>query len=151
MSVEPPEQPPRPSLPPHWRADIPFDGRQLWRWVAPVLVHLLSVVVYVLLNGLLVGWYKHYTGGLMSRGVSVGIALYMVFWFFAGMSLLIAVLPRVKGKLIATGVMVAVIIWFLMPGHPLRALFYSALSGGLSLLAIAVTGYLLTLTLKGSK
>lgn len=142
-------------LPEHWRADSPVTSRQLRRWVLPVVVHLFAVAAYVALNGTLVGWYKHYAGGLTSRGVSIGLAMYLVFWFFCAMNLVIALLPRVWGKVQATVFMMAIIGFYLMPDHPLRALFYSALSGGVSLVAIAVNAqlqrYFLNLTLKGSK
>lgn len=143
------------ALPEHWRADSPVTSRQLRRWVLPVVVHLFAVATYIALNGTLVGWYKQYAGGLTARGVSIGIAMYLVFWFFAGMNLLIALLPRVWNKVQATVFMVAIIGFYLMPEHPLRALFYTALSGGVSLLAIGVDAqlqrYFLNLTLKGSK
>ena len=153
------ESQPQPSslapLPEHWRADSPVTSRQLRRWVLPIVVHLFAVAAYVALNGTLVGWYKQYAGGLTSRGVSIGLGMYLVFWFFCAMNLVIALLPRVWGKVQATVFMAAIIGFYLMPDHPLRALFYSALSGGVSLVAIAVNAqlqrYFLTLTLKGSK
>ncbi|KIU51928.1 hypothetical protein QV12_10790 [Pseudomonas putida] len=125
------------------------------RWVLPIVVHLFAVVAYVALNGTLVGWYKQYAGGLTSRGVAVGIAMYMVFWFFAGMNLLIALLPRVWGKVQATVFMAAIIGFYLWPEHPLRALFYSTLSASVTLVAIGANAQLhrhfLNLIFKGSK
>lgn len=151
-------QPPSPGLAPlpeHWRGDSPVTHRQLLRWVLPIVVHLFAVVAYVALNGTLVGWYKQYAGGLTSRGVAVGIAMYMVFWFFAGMNLLIALLPRVWGKVQATVFMAAIIGFYLWPEHPLRALFYSTLSASVTLVAIGANAQLhrhfLNLIFKGSK
>jgi len=103
-----------------------------------LFVHFCACVAYVVLNYYGVSLYKHLFGGLTSRGASIGIAMYMVFYLFVAVNLIVSLVPKVAVKWGALMVMVALILIYLLPEYPVRAFAYSALSGSLTAVAILV-------------
>ena len=61
------------------------------RLAAGLLVHFFACVIYVVVNYYGVSLYKVLFGGLTSRGASIGIAMYMVFYLFIFVNLVVAV------------------------------------------------------------
>ncbi|MEE5129827.1 hypothetical protein V2J82_05180 [Pseudomonas alliivorans] len=105
-----------------------------------LLIHFFACVIYVVANYYGVSLYKVIFGGLTSRGASIGIAMYMVFYLFVFLNVVIAVIPRQLFKWCVVAFMVVLILVYLLPLYPIRALAYSALTGGLTALAIVVAG-----------
>lgn len=101
-----------------------------------LIAHLTACVLYVALNYYCVTLYKHLAGGLTSRDVAIGIAMYLIFYFFIFMNALIAFIPKVKIKLIFVFLMMGLILFYLLPQHPVRAMFYSMFTGSLTVIAV---------------
>jgi len=112
------------------------------RLAAGLLVHFFACVMYVVVNYYGVSLYKFLFGGLTSRGASIGIAMYMVFYLFIFVNLVVAVIPRRMVKVSIVFLMVALILVYLLPLYPVRAAAYSVLTGGLTILAIWLAGKL---------
>lgn len=112
------------------------------RLAAGLLVHFFACVIYVVVNYYGVSLYKFLFGGLTSRGASIGIAMYMVFYLFIFVNLVVAVIPRRMVKVSIVFLMVALILVYLLPLYPVRAAAYSVLTGGLTILAIWLAGKL---------
>lgn len=102
-------------------------------------VHSLACVLYIVLNNFAVPVYKQLMGGLTSRGVAIGMGMYLVFYFFASLNLVLVFTNRLAIKFgVAIFMMLAILI-YLLPQYPVRAMAYCALAGGLTLLAMLVT------------
>ncbi len=110
------------------------------RLARSLLIHFFACVIYVVANYYGVSLYKVTFGGLTSRGASIGIAMYMVFYLFVFLNFVIAVIPKQMFKWCVVGFMVVLILFYLLPLYPVRALAYSVFTGGLTALAIAVAG-----------
>ncbi len=110
------------------------------RLAAGLLVHFFACVIYVVVNYYGVSLYKVLFGGLTSRGASIGIAMYMVFYLFILVNLVVAVIPKRMVKVSIVFLMVALILVYLLPLYPVRAAAYSVLTGGLTILAIWLAG-----------
>lgn len=108
------------------------------RLAAGLSVHFFACVIYVVVNYYGVSLYKVLFGGLTSRGASIGIAMYMVFYLFVFVNLVVALIPRRIFKFSIVFLMVALISIYLLPLYPVRAAAYSVLTGGLTTLAIWV-------------
>lgn len=75
-------------------------------------------------------------GATQSRGVAIGLAVQLIFAAFVMTNALIAIIKNLKAKIVLVSALVLANLLYLLPQHPLRALFFAGLSGGLSLLAI---------------
>ncbi len=105
-----------------------------------LLIHFFVCVIYIVANYYGVSLYKVIFGSLTSRGASIGIAMYMIFYLFVFLNLVIAVISKRLFKWCAVILMVVLILVYLLPLYPVRAITYSVLAGGLTALAIAVAG-----------
>ncbi len=106
------------------------------RLAAGISVHFFACVIYVVVNYYGVSLYKVLFGGLTSRGASIGIAMYMVFYLFVFVNFIVALIPRQMLKFSIVFLMVALILIYLLPLYPVRAVAYGVLTGGLTTLAI---------------
>ena len=77
-------------------------------------------------------------GSPLSRGVAIGLAVQLIFAAFVLANALIAMTTSMKGKIVLTSALVIANLTYLLPQHPLRALFFAGLSGALTLAAIYV-------------
>jgi predicted membrane-bound dolichyl-phosphate-mannose-protein mannosyltransferase len=75
----------------------------------------------------------------LSRGVAIGLAVQLIFAAFVLANALIALTTSMKVKIVLTSALVIANLTYLLPQHPLRALFFAGLSGGLTLAAIYMT------------
>lgn len=101
-----------------------------------LLVHFFACIAYVIANYYGVSLYKHFFGGLTSRGVSIGIAMYMVFYFFILVNFVIVFISKRSIKFFVVFGMVLLVFLYLFPQYPVRSVAYSVLTGGLTALAI---------------
>ncbi|WP_166221899.1 hypothetical protein [Pseudomonas atagonensis] len=104
-----------------------------------LVIHAVGCVAYVFLNNAVVVAYKAFNGGFTTRGVAIGIAHYMFIYIFFGVNALAAIIPKLWAKLGLLTLMVAWILFMMVPDNPLRALFYTVAQGGVTLLAILTT------------
>ncbi|CAI8964094.1 MULTISPECIES: hypothetical protein [Pseudomonas] len=112
------------------------------RWLIALVAHALACLLFLLLNDIGVDYYKQVYGGFTARGVASGAIVWLVFDVMVIFSLVIAHVPQLKHKLMLNAALVALIIYWLMPDHPVRTMFFSPLAGGLTLLAILITHWL---------
>ncbi|WP_122723366.1 hypothetical protein, partial [Pseudomonas viridiflava] len=87
-----------------------------------LLIHFFFFFIYVVANYYGVSLYKVIFGGLTSRGASIGIAMYMVFYLSVFLNIVIAVIPRQIFKWCIVAFMVVLILVYLLPLYPIRAL-----------------------------
>ncbi|MCV4283368.1 hypothetical protein [Pseudomonas capsici] len=109
------------------------------RFFMCLLVHSLGCVAYAFLNYAVVTAYKDLNGGFTSRGVGIGMASYALFYIFLAVNLIVAAMPSLIAKLLILCLMVGVILLWMLPDNPLRALFYSVAQGCVTLLGILLT------------
>ena len=116
------------------------------RLMAGLGAHALGCLLFIALSWLGFYLYTQLFGSLRSRGVAGGLALLLVFYVYAGMNLLLALLPPGRWKPVLCGLLGAAVLIYLLPQHPLRAIYFSVLAGGLSWLAVLasarLSGYL---------
>jgi hypothetical protein len=104
-----------------------------------LVIHGMACVLYIVLNGLAVPVYKTLVGGLTSRGVAIGLGMYLVFYFFVFLNIVLVFIHRLAAQFgLAIFMMVSILI-YLLPQYPVRAMAYCALAGGLTISAILVT------------
>ena len=113
------------------------------RLMAGLGVHALSCLLFIVLSWLGFYLYTQLFGSLGSRGVAGGLALLLVFYVYAGTNLLLALLPPGWWKPVLCGLLGAAVLAYLLPQHPLRAIYFSVLSGGLSWLAVLASARLI--------
>jgi hypothetical protein len=102
-------------------------------------VHSLACVIYIVMNGYAVPAYKQLVGGLTSRGVAIGMAMYLIFYFFVALNLLLVFIQRQAIQFGLVILMMLAIVFYLLPQYPIRGLAYCVLTGGLTLCAILLT------------
>lgn len=74
-----------------------------------------------------------------ARGVGVGLATMLVFYTFIFFNLLMVAIPRAAVRYGLALLLVLVVLVYFNPLHPVRALGFAALCGGLCLVAIVLT------------
>ena len=108
--------------------------------------HALGCLLFIGLSWLGFFLYTQLFGSLGSRGVAGGLALLLVFYVYAGTNLLLALLPPGRWKPVLCALLGAAVLAYLLPQHPLRAIYFSVLAGGVSWLAVLasarLSGYL---------
>ena len=116
------------------------------RLMAGLGAHALGCLLFIVLSWLGFFLYTQLFGSLGSRGVAGGLALLLVFYVYAGTNLLLTLLPDGRWKAVLCGVLATAVLAYLLPQHPLRAIYFSVLAGGLSWLAVLasarLSGYL---------
>ncbi|QVM96833.1 hypothetical protein JYG36_01160 [Pseudomonas sp. SORT22] len=114
-----------------------------YRLAIALVVHLLAIVTYLWLHNTGMTMYRQMAGGLMSRGVAIGMGMYLIFYFVVLMNLAIALVPRLKWRLLLAAAIPAAILLYLLPQHPLRAMFCSVLGLSTALAAVGANQLIL--------
>ncbi|MGK5062084.1 hypothetical protein [Janthinobacterium sp. LB3P112] len=112
------------------------------RLMAGLGAHALGCLLFIVLSWLGFYLYTQLFGSLGSRGVAGGLALLLVFYVYAATNLLLALLPPGQWKPVLCALLGAAVLAYLLPQHPLRAIYFSALSGALSWLAVLASARL---------
>ncbi|VVO90130.1 hypothetical protein [Pseudomonas fluorescens] len=112
------------------------------RRVIGLAVHALACVIYIVLNGYAVPAYKQLVGGLTSRGVAIGMAMYLIFYFFVSLNLILVFIQRQAIQFGLVIFMMLTILFYLLPQYPIRGLAYCALTGGLAVGAVLLSNAL---------
>ena len=112
------------------------------RLMAGLGVHALGCLLFIVLSWLGFYLYTQLAGSLGSRGVAGGLALLLVFYVYAGTNLVLALLPDGRVKPLLCTLLGVAVLAYLLPQHPLRALYFSVLSGALSWLAVRASARL---------
>ncbi|CRI56269.1 hypothetical protein [Pseudomonas sp. CCOS 191] len=103
------------------------------------LLHALVCVAFPFILSLGFDLYRQHVGPPMARGVSVGLATMLVFYAFVLFNLLMVAIPRAAVRYWLALVLVLLVLAFFNTLHPLRALGFALLCGGLCAVAIAMT------------
>lgn len=106
------------------------------------IVHAGICFVFVVANDLGLMLYKHVFGEAASRGYMPGSITRLALLVFIIANLAIALAPWKTLKICIAVSTAASYALFLLPEHPLRALFYFLLIGALSVIAIALAARL---------
>lgn len=106
------------------------------RMLVSVVIHALGCVAYVILNDAVVQAYKAFNGGFTTRGVAIGGASHALFYIFITLNLIVALIPSLLAKLLLISLMVGLILLWMLPDNPLRALFYGVAQGSVTFMAI---------------
>lgn len=101
-------------------------------WITGLAVHALGCLLFVFLSWLGFYLYTQLFGALNSAGIAGAKAWLLVFYAYAGTNLVLALLPPGRIKPLLCAVLVTVVLVYLLPRHPLRAIYFSLLAGGLS-------------------
>ncbi|WP_240065012.1 hypothetical protein [Pseudomonas entomophila] len=104
-----------------------------------LLLHTLACVAFPFLLQLGFDLYRAHVGPPMARGVGVGLATMLVFYTFIFFNLLMVAIPRAAVRYGVALLLVLVVLVYFNPLHPIRALGFAALCGGLCLVAIVMT------------
>lgn len=102
-------------------------------------LHTLACVLFVLLNDYAVSYYKQNFGGFTARGVAAGMVAWGAWYLLMIFSIPVAMIMRLRVRLLLTLAQSALILYWLMPEHPVRALFYASLNGSLTLMAVLLS------------
>lgn len=84
----------------------------------------------------------------VARGIALGLAMELIFYFFVALNVFMILSGSRKIRCGLAGAVVAAILLYLLPQHPIRGPGIALLCGGLCLLAIALTDPLETLLRK---
>lgn len=98
--------------------------------------HALACLLFPIATTLGFQTYTSILGTPQARGVAIGLAIQLIFAAFVMANALIAITTNLKAKIVLVSVLVLANLLYLLPQHPLRALFFAGLAGGLSLIAI---------------
>ncbi|MBV7494663.1 hypothetical protein KW837_10335 [Pseudomonas sp. PDM24] len=112
------------------------------RIVIGFLIHFLACAFYIVMNNYAVPIYKEMVGGLTSRGVAIGMGMYVIFYFFVFCNFIIVFVKKMPVKIGMAVFMVSAILYYMLPQYPVRGMAYSALSGSLTFIAIAMSSLL---------
>lgn len=104
-----------------------------------LVVHAMACVLYIVMNGYAVPVYKQFVGGLTSRGVAMGMGMYLVFYFFVFLNVVLVFINRLAIKFGVAIFMMLSILFYMLPQYPVRGMAYCALAGGLTVSAILLT------------
>ena len=100
------------------------------------LLHALGCVAFPFILSLGFDLYRQHVGPPMARGVSVGLATMLVFYAFVLFNLLMVAIPRAA---VRYWLALLLVLAFFNTLHPLRALGFALLCGGLCVVAIGMT------------
>ncbi|MBI6951406.1 hypothetical protein LOY42_08915 [Pseudomonas sp. B21-023] len=103
------------------------------------LLHALVCVAFPFILSLGFDLYRQHVGPPMARGVSVGLATMLVFYAFVLFNLLMVAIPRAAVRYWLALLLVLLVLAFFNTLHPLRALGFALLCGGLCVVAIGMT------------
>jgi len=103
-----------------------------------LVVHGIFCIAFVVANDLGMMLYKQFVGSPGSRGYMPGMITRVALLVFVTINFAVALAPWRKLKFFIAVTAAISYALFLLPAHPLRALFYLFLTGTLSMLAIVL-------------
>lgn len=103
-----------------------------------LIVHGVFFVAFVVANDLGLMLYKQFVGSPGSRGYMPGMITRVALLVFITINFAVALAPWRNLKFFIAVTAAVSYALFLLPAHPLRALFYLCLMGTLSMLAIVL-------------
>lgn len=105
------------------------------------LIHSVGFAFLIIINDITIRLYLAWGGEFDSRGIAPGAALRLVLATFFIANLTIIFIPQKQAKIGLAMAFVVVTAFFLLPSHPLRAAFYCATEGLITLCAICCAAW----------
>ncbi|WAH58655.1 hypothetical protein LZ023_03445 [Pseudomonas silvicola] len=99
-----------------------------------------AILAYVLLWTYSFSLYRHW-GGVITRGIDIGMASQLIFYVLVAINLVVAVLPSRRVKYALAVLAGALILAYLLPDYPLRAPLFAVLATGTTSLAVWCSGF----------
>lgn len=114
------------------------NGKNELPTIIALVCHTMACLLFPI--GTILGFqaYTALFGAPFAKGVAIGLAVKLIFVVFALTNGLISLVPGTNAKIVLTCALIIANLVYLLPHHPLRALFFAGLSGGLSFAAIYV-------------
>lgn len=100
------------------------------------LIHCLGFATLIVLNEFVLRMYLSWGWEFGSRGIAPGAVIRLVLLTFFIANLAIVLIPARKIKFLISILFALITAWFLLPSHPLRAIFYCALGLAITVLCI---------------
>lgn len=104
-----------------------------------VVLHLAVCAGYPWISYCIFELHHRLVGVAASRGADAELSMMLVFLLFLGVNLAMIGTERIKIKIPVLLLMVILILFYLLPNYPLRAMAFSAVSGGLTVCAILLS------------
>lgn len=102
--------------------------------------HGCAMLAYVLLWTYSFSLYRHW-GGVITRGIDIGMASRLIFYVVVAINVVVAVVPSRRVKYGLAGLAGALILAYLLPDYPLRAPLFAVLATGTTGLAVWCSGF----------
>lgn len=114
--------------------------------IASFCCHLIACLIYPILSDIGLQLYTALFGPPFARNVGIGLASQLVFFSFIFTNFIIVFISNIKLKIVVSLIQIACVLLYLLPQHPLRAVFFASISFGLTLLAITAANRLMRST-----
>lgn len=104
--------------------------------ISRLALHIAACLAYPFLNYCVYWLYLRFVGPMVSRGVDVGIAMQLLLFLLVLVNLVMVCVQGVGKRIALAAMMIAVALVYLLPHFPLRAIAFSVVGGGVTLLAV---------------
>ena len=111
------------------------------RFFLGLVVYIVVGVLYFFVHDYGVALYKTYAGGFTARGVSIGGTAELMFYLFIFVNGVVFFMPTLFSKFVPLVLMVALVLIYFLPEHPIRAMAYSGLMFSMGVLAIVMRSW----------
>lgn len=104
-----------------------------------LILHVAACVAYPFLNYCVYSLYHEFFGPMVSRGVNVGLAMQLLLFLLVLVNLMIICVQGLGRRIAMVVGMIAVALIYLLPYFPLRAIAFSVVGGGITLVAVLLS------------
>jgi hypothetical protein len=101
-----------------------------------LFIHASATAVFLVLGFIAFSFHEEVRGRPPASGVSLGLTMELIVMVHLVLNLMMALVPRISLKLAGVVVFVATTVYYLLPEHPVRALFLAVAGASCCLLAI---------------
>ena len=101
-----------------------------------LFIHASATAVFLVLGFIAFSFHEEVRGRPPASGVSLGITMELIVMAHLVLNLVMAFVPRILLKVAGVVVFVAMTFYYLLPEHPVRALFLAVAGASCCLLAI---------------
>lgn len=112
---------------------------ELRQRIVAIVCHTTACLLFPLVTTIGFKAYTALFAAPFSRGVGIGMASYLVWFSFVLSNGLIALINQRLITVAITSIQAIAVLIYLLPQHPLRAVFFAGISAVLTLLAVTVT------------
>jgi hypothetical protein len=106
-----------------------------------LVIYLLVFVLFFFMHDYSVRLYEAYVG-FTSRGVSIGGSAELMFYLFVFVNGFVFFMPTLVSKFVLLVFMVALVLFYFLPEHPIRGMAYSTWTFSMSVLALVIRSWI---------